>query len=330
MAHELSEYVDDFGDTQHEYAGALRPAWHGLGETLDYLPNSSEMIEAAHLGWRVGLRDIQTSDGTLIEGFQATVRLDTGAPLGVVTDRYKPLQNSEAFKFLDSLISSQEMVYETAGALRGGKIVWALGRFPSIDYAAEGDALKRYALFQTSHDGKSSIRVTPTSIRVVCANTMRLALKSAGQSRIRHTGDMRLKLDEAHRYLSQLDAAFDDFRDEAQKLATRYFSPDTAKAYIQALYPEVDLEGRAKAQRERRVAAVRCTLRNERQQMKSIKGTWWALLNAVTETVDHTGAQRASRRNDRDRAETRFLNVVDGIGADFKDRALKLAVEMSA
>ena len=329
MAHEISEYVDDFGDTQHEYAGALKPAWHGLGEVLDYLPNSSEMIDAAHLGWRVGLRDIQTSDGTVIDGYQATIRLDTGAPLGVVTDRYKPLQNIEAFKFLDSLITSQEMVYETAGALRGGKIVWALGRFPSIDYAAEGDALKRYALFQSSHDGKSSVHVTPTSIRVCCANTMRLALKSAW-SRIRHTGDMRTKLDEAHRYLSQLDAAFDDFRDEAQMLATRYFSPDTAKAYIQALYPEVDLEGRAKAQRERRVAAVHVALRAERQTMKSIKGTWWSLLNAVTETVDHTGTQRTSRRNERDRAETRFLNVVDGIGADFKERALKLAVEMSA
>ena len=153
MAHQISMF-----DGVGEAAFALRPAWHGLGRTLDYVPDSEAMIEAAHLGWSVGARPLVTCDGRSVPGYFATVREDTGAVLGVVSDRYKVVQNRDAFDFLDSLLQDGVLRYESAGALKGGRVVWALARMPSDDEIAPGDVSRRYILFSTTHDGSGSVQ----------------------------------------------------------------------------------------------------------------------------------------------------------------------------
>ena len=145
-----------------EAAFALRPAWHGLGRVLDDVPSSEEMIEAAHLGWSVGAQEMVTSEGRSVPGYFATVREDTGAVLGVVSDRYKVVQNRDAFNFLDSLLQDGVIRYESAGALKGGRVVWALARMPSNDEIALGDVSRRYILFSTTHDGSGSVHALPT------------------------------------------------------------------------------------------------------------------------------------------------------------------------
>lgn len=321
MAHELS--FDTNGNAEAFFA--MKPAWHNLGKVLDHAPTSEAAIEAAGLDWRIQMKPLQTTDGTRVKDHFATCRTDTGEVMGVVTDKYKVVQNRDAFKFLDSLIESGDMRYESAGALKGGRVVWVLGRLPSVDQIAENDVSLRYVLFSTSHDGTASIHAIPTSTRVVCANTLRIA--TSADKGIRHTGDIKDKLRVARLYLSQFDEGFTLFRDKAQILAQRRFTPEQSKAYIQAMFPEVKEFGRARSIREQKVNRVRANYVNPRQNIASIKGTWWALLNAVTESIDHAPATMAKRT--REAAEAKMLSVVDGTGADFKAKAFRMAVEMA-
>jgi phage/plasmid-like protein (TIGR03299 family) len=323
MAHELSF----FGNSAEAFF-ALKPAWHGLGTVLDHAPTSEVAMQAAHLDWRVSLEPLQTQTlgGIAVPDNFATVRSDTKAVLGVVSDKYKLVQNRQAFAFLDSLIESGDMRYESAGALKGGKVVWILGRMPEDDLIAEGDVSRRYVLFSTSHDGSAAIHAIPTSTRVVCANTLRIAI--AGDKGIRHTGDVRGKLDVARRYLSQFNAGFTLFRDQAQLLAQRRFTPEQAKEYINTLFPEVKEFNRARSNREKKIALVRKNYANPRQNLASIKGTWWALLNSVTELVDH--APQTRRSSSRDAQELKMMSTLDGTGATFKSDAYKLALKMAS
>jgi len=320
MAHEIS-MANGIG----EAAFALKPAWHGLGTVLDYVPDSEAMMQAAHLDWRVELHELQTAGGKAVPDNFATVRSDNGEVLGVVGSKYRIVQNHESFAFLDSLLQDGIIRYESAGALRGGRIVWALARMPSVDQIAEGDDVRRYILFQTSHDGSSALHAIPTSVRVVCANTLRVAV--ASDVGFRHTGDVKSKLEFARRYLSQFDEKFTLFRDKARRLAETRWTPQQARDYIEALFPSVDQAGRAQTIRNRKVAAVRGALVNRRNSFPSIKGTWWALLNSVTESIDHDERRTYATQEAR---ETRLLSLTDGAGADFKAKALRVAVEMAA
>ena len=323
MAHEL--------ELKHngriEAAFSLSPAWHGLGTVLDHVPTSREMITAAGLDWRVELQDLKTESGIAVPGHFATVRTDCNKILGVVGNRYTPVQNRDAFDFLDSLTSSGEMRYESAGALRGGGTVWALARLPSVDTIAEGDNSLRYVLFSTSHDGSGSIHAIPTSVRVVCANTLRIA--TAGAVGIRHTSNVKDRLAEARLLLSQYDRQFDLYRDKAQLLAQRKISPEDAKAFILELFPEVKEEGRAKTIREETVQRIRDSWRNVRNNFSAIRGTWWQALNAVTEVIDHDDRKAGGVWRKPEKRETRFLSLMNGSGADTKAKALRLALTIS-
>lgn len=322
MAHEISNV-----NGTDECAFAMQPAWHGLGTVLDNVPNSEEMLQAAHLDWTVEMQPIRTQSGIEIPDNFATVRTDCNAVLGVVGTRYQIVQNRESFDFLDSLLQDGVMKYESAGALRGGRIVWALARLPSVDEIAEGDNSLRYVLFSTSHDGSAGIHAIPTSVRVVCANTLRVA--TAGDIGFRHTGNVTSKLEEARRYLSQFDSGFTLYRDKARILAQRRYTPAQAKDYVNTLFPEVSAEEskRGHTIREKRIDEVRKNFTNNRQRLPSIAGSFWALFNAVTETVDHA---EKSQKLDRAGRETKMMSVIDGTGADFKTRAFDLALTMAS
>ena len=317
MAHEISN-VGGINEAMY----ALQPAWHGLGTVLDHAPNSAEAIRAAHLEWQVEMQPVFTRSGVEIPDSFATVRTDCNAVLGVVGSRYRIVQNGEAFDFLDSLLQDGVMKYESAGALRGGRIVWLLARLPSVDEIAPGDDSLRYILFSTSHDGSASIHAIPTSVRVVCANTLRVAV--ADDVGFRHTGDVKAKLEFARKYLSQFDSQFTLYRDKARILAQRRYTPAQAQEFINTLFPEVEEPGKAQTIRERKVEAVRANFRNSRNSIPAIKGTWWQIVNAVTESIDHDGKER-----DREKRETRMISLTDGNGAEFKAKAFELALTLA-
>lgn len=314
-----------FIDGKAEAAFALQPAWWDVGGkyVLDHVPNSDEMIKAAHLDWDVELQPVYDHDGRHIPGYSTSIRTDIGLHLGIMSDRYRVVQNRDAFRFLDDLLKDGIMKYESAGALRGGRTVWVLGRMPSIDTIAEGDALQRYVLWLNSHDGTGALYCVPTSVRVVCSNTAALAIR--GQRGIRHIGDMNEKLKQAHDLLSQADEQFTGFRDRAQVLANRKYSREQANDYVSILVPKPEQDGRSATIHERKVESIRTAFRNERNQLPSIRGTWWSLYNAVSEAVDH-GRFYTFKGN---RSESRMTSVLMGPGAEFKSKAFDLAVAMA-
>lgn len=324
MAAEIS-----FLNGRAEAAFALRPAWWDVASeyTLDHVPNSAEMIKAAHLDWTVEPQPVYGADGRIIEGFSTTVRKDTGMHLGVMSDNYRVVQNHEAFRFLDSLLMDGVMKYESAGALRGGRTVWALARMPSIDTIAEGDDVARYVLWLNSHDGLGSLFAIPTSVRVVCANTAALAIQ--GQRGIRHIGDVSSKLKQAHALISQADVRFTGFRDKAQLLASRKYTKESAAEYLFELLPSPEKEGRSFSIHERKIDEIGQRLLSQRQQLPSIRGTWWSLYNAISEAIDH-GRFFSNRGTGRTRAENRMMAVMMGPAADFKTKAFDLAVTMAS
>jgi phage/plasmid-like protein (TIGR03299 family) len=321
MAHELEEV-----NGKIEAAFALKTPWHGLGNILDYVPNSEQMIEAAGLNWEVELNELQNLNGQSCGDYRGIFRKDVGNCLGIVSSKYKPVQNREAFDFLDSLLQDGVMKYESAGAIRGGKIVWALARFPSYsDEIAQGDTLERYVMFSTSHDGTGAIYAIPTSVRVVCANTHRIAIR--GHKGIKHYGNMDQKLNQAKMLISQFDEGFTLYVDKAKELAQREVDSDNTLKYLDTLYPPIEEDGSAKTRRTKKIDLIMDNLSNPRNALPAIKGTWWSLYNAVSENVDHQSSYRGKEEGKKE--ENRFISLIDGNGADDKNTAFDLAVEMA-
>ena len=170
--------------------------WHGLGTKVLEAPTSKEALALAGLDWRVLQEPIYTGTEELIDGYKANVRSSDRKTLGVVTDRYKVIQNDEAFAFTDELLG-EGVRYETAGSLQGGRKVWLLAHMPH-EYIISGERISPYLLFSNAHDGSSAIKVALTPIRVVCQNTLNLALSRAKRSwSMMHTGDIKEKMREA-------------------------------------------------------------------------------------------------------------------------------------
>ena len=330
----------DNGIVEAMYAN--EPAWHGLGEIFDaggdLAPDSETAMRLAHLDWSVGLERLQIVggqfDGKEVGGSFANVRQDTGAVLGVVGDRYKPLQNAEAFAFLDSLLQDGIMRYEAAMALNGGRKVVLLARMPSVDDIAEGDRTLRYIFLSTAHDGSGAVTLSPTAVRVVCANTLRLAEGKAHRAgtlcSVRHTASMDTKLEQVRKYLSLFDEQFTGYAESARRLAATKYTKDQARQYIDELFPvDADATARQMGNHDRKIQAVRNAFVHPSNSLPAVKGTFWQLFNAVTFAADHAPELNRYKGSQRDRAENAFVSKTEGRNADLKDRAFRLALEMA-
>ena len=130
--------------------------WHGLGEIIQDAPTSEDALRLAGLDWNVIQEPILTKHNEMIPGYRANIRDKDRWVLGVVTDRYKVVQNSEAFAFTDALLENG-VKYETAGSLQDGRKTWMLARLPH-QYIINGDEVSPYLVFMNSHDGSSSIK----------------------------------------------------------------------------------------------------------------------------------------------------------------------------
>ena len=209
--------------------------WHGLGVCVEEALNSREALEKSGLNWMVEQRPIITS-GNTIPGYKANIRQTDGKVLGVVTDRYKVVQNHEAFAFTDALLG-EGVKYETAGSLNDGKRIWLLAKLPDR-YIIEGEQIDPYLVFSSSHDGSGAIKVCMTPIRVVCQNTLNLALSSAKRmwSTI-HVGDLAAKMEEAHSTLLLAEKYMGKLGTEVSRLSKIKLPDRKVIEYIDLLLP---------------------------------------------------------------------------------------------
>ena len=213
--------------------------WHGLGTKVMEAPDSEGALIAAGLNWNVVQEPIFTGENEPIRGYKANIRDSDRKVLGVVTDRYKVIQNHEAFAFTDELLG-QGVRYETAGSLQDGKKVWLLAHMPH-EYIISGERISPYLLFSNTHDGSGAIKVALTPIRVVCNNTLNLALSTAKRSwSMVHTGDIRSKMQEARDTLFMAERYMDELGKEFEALRLKKLPDQKVMEYIEVLLPVED------------------------------------------------------------------------------------------
>ena len=291
--------------------------WHGLGTVVESAPSSKEALELAGLDWQVHQKDISVLWGRTIPGYKANVRDTDGVVLGVVTDKYRVVQNEDAFAFTDELLG-EGVKYETAGSLNGGRKVWILARLPR-ECVISGERISPYLVFSNTHDGSGAIRVAITPIRVVCNNTLNLALARAERSfSMIHTGNINEKFEEAKKTLFMADTYMEELGKEFERLRSIKVSDAQVEEYVNMLIP-LDEDATATQIKNAR------TLRNDiltryfdAPDLKVLGKNAYRFVNAASDFATHANPLRRTVRY----KENLFAKTVDG--NPFIDRAYQL------
>ena len=283
--------------------------WHGLGTKVDEAPTSAEALELAGLNWKVEQTPVYTADGTLIPNYKANVRNTDNSVLGIVTDRYQIVQNEEAFEFTDSIVGETEngvVKYETAGSLNHGKKIWLLAKMPTQKVL--DDEVEPYMCFTNSHDGSGAIRICMTPIRVVCQNTLNMALSQAKRSwSTKHVGDIESKLEEAKMCLELADEYMYNLGIEAEKLANTALRREQIDEILNEMFPVDDLTS---ARKKSNIQQIKDEfyIAYFMPDIEKFIGTAWGAINAMSDCVTHT----APKRNTTDFYKNRWGKVMEG------------------
>lgn len=281
--------------------------WHGLGTRVKEAPSSKDALIYAGLDWKVIQEPVYTDSQELIEGYKANVHDSDRRVLGVVTDRYKVIQNEEAFAFTDALLG-EGVRYETAGSLQGGKKVWMLARMPH-EYIITGERISPYLLFSNTHDGSGAIKVALTPIRVVCNNTLNLALSTAKRSwSMIHTGDIQGKLQEAKDTLLLADRYMDSLGKEFENLRMKSMTDKQVMEYIEVLLPVED-DGTMK--QKRNIEHLREDLKMryfDAPDLQDVGKNAYRFINAVSDFATHAQPLRKTVNY----KENLFARTVEG------------------
>ena len=281
--------------------------WHGLGTVVREAPASEDALRLAGLDWNVVQEPIYTPFREKIEGFKANVRDSDRKVLGVVSDRYKVIQNVEAFSFTDELLG-QGVRYETAGSLSGGKRVWLLARLPR-EYIIAGERISPYLVFSNTHDGSGSVKVAVTPVRVVCNNTLNLALETAQRSfSMVHTGNISDNITEARDTLFKAESYMDRLGAEFEQLHQQKVTDAEVQKYIELLIP---LESNATRTQEKNVNRLREDLAMryyDAPDLQKVGKNAYRFINAVSDFATHAEPLRRTANY----SENLFSRTVDG------------------
>lgn len=264
--------------------------WHGLGTPVESAKTSKEAIELAGLNWTVSQKEMYAGD-IKVPGYFANMRDSDNSILGVVGKRYQIVQNADAFDFTDSLVG-EGCTYETAGSLFGGKRIWLLAKMPKTTIL--GDDVEPFICFSNSHDGSTAIKVAMTPIRVVCNNTLNVALKGAKRTwSAKHTGSISSKMSEAKYTLGLAQQYMDELAIVSDQLAnTRVTEEDTYKLLCSLFPTEDDMSDRRKANvEEQKKQFIICTMAPD---LKKFDGTAYQLLQAATDFSTHYKPMRTT------------------------------------
>jgi phage/plasmid-like protein (TIGR03299 family) len=308
MAHALEEM-------NGEVAFALRgePAWHGLANVLfdkDEHINTQSMLDSAKLSnWNIQLEEIQnpTNYRSHKSSYYVTRNnpFDNGTDiLGVVGEKYKVVQNESLFEFGDNLLDGGAS-WESAGSIKNGTVVFGSLVVPkefTLDPDGANDKTKTYLLVHTSHDGSVSVQASITPVRVVCQNTLNLALDSVKQSfKLRHTATVEGKIQVAREALGLTFRYMDDFEAEAKALFETSVTDLEFNKIITAIYPKPDeLNKQGTTVWSNKIDLVNDIYFKSPTQ-ENIKGTAWGVFNALTERLDYFRGERKAKNSSQNR-----------------------------
>ena len=331
------------------YAGEV--PWHGLGVKVGADLTPQEMLKQANLDWTVSKRSILTynnadsekaDDLIISDDYSVLVRDSDNSILGPCGPKFIPTQNADAFTFFKKFTEAGDMNMHTAGSLRGGRQVWGLAEINDGFTLPGDDRIEGYLLVSVSHEwGKSNeIRFTP--IRVVCNNTLSMALADRSQPAFKMPHTKAFDEDlivSAEKALGLASTRLDEYQESAEFLSSKQYNENKVVSYIaDVMQPKLAMQEKillesAKTSETKAIETRLDTLEKlqrtpykvyealEQQpgaNLKSSKGTWWGAVNAVTYVVDHKWG------HDRDAA---MHNAWFGARASLKNRAMTKAIE---
>lgn len=281
--------------------------WHGQGIIIEDAPTSEEAIKIAGLDWEVNQEPIYLQDGTQIEGSYANVRSSDGKPLGIVGERYKVVQNVDAFAFTDALLG-EGVKYETAGSLKDGKVIWMLAKMPE-QVEILGDKIDPYMVFTNTHDGSGAVRVCMTPVRVVCNNTLNAAMNRAKRVwSARHTGSIKSKLDDAKETLQFANRYMEATKETFETLYKVKLNEFTLYRMVNDIIPiKEDMTDKQKANQQRLRDDILFRYR-EAPDLTVLDETGARLIQAVADTTSHIDPFRKTKNFE----ENRFQRTLEG------------------
>lgn len=281
--------------------------WHGLGTIVMEAPASADALRLAGLDWNVVQEPVYTGSKEKVEGYKLNIRDSDRKVLGVVSDRYRVVQNTDAFSFTDELLG-KGVRYETAGSLQEGKKVWLLARLPK-EYVVAGERISPYLVFSNTHDGSGSVKVAVTPVRVVCNNTLNLALDTAKRSfSMVHTGNIHDKIQEAKDTLFMAENYMDSLGIEFEQLRRQKMTDAQVREYIELLLPMDEAPTPAQS---RNILKLRRDMEQryyEAPDLQKVGNNAYRFINAVSDFATHSSPLRRTANY----KENLFARTIDG------------------
>lgn len=332
---------------------AGKGAWHGLGTIVEGAKTPSEALQIAKLDWTVEQQRLirvpqeklgVVNSGRLIEDYVANVRQDTGKLLGIVGKDWTPYQNTELADFCEALHDEGKVVVETAGSIRGGEKVWFLLRGEQFALNKGKDEMWPYILVSNGHGGGTALRCTPTTIRVVCSNTLHAVIPQFENTKSRkikglrpaayvvhHTVGLKARVEEARKALQDYSLRMEENKELMKSLSNVDVNEERIKKFFIEMHqrhfgviPENPKTRGEERTRDRALEGVaRCLNRFEKE--RPIAGaTAWNMFNAYTGMIQH---DYESRRKDPEvRRESKLSNNLFGINVDRTIEAFRIAL----
>lgn len=308
-------------------ARGIKP-WHGLGVTLPHLLTPAEAIEHAHLDWGVSLQPLKVMHADFAElpvPARAVVRMDTATVLGVVGERYVPVQNTDLVAVLDAMVENGARI-DTAGSLLGGRIVWFAALL--TDFAAAGEPHQDFLVLSHGHDGSRAVTVRRTTVRVVCWNT----LQAHDQEResisfsVRHTESAQSRIGAIGRLIAAGTQSRAEFQEMAARLrSARVSEREQVEFMLRSLRLDPTLELKSI---QRKIEAAKAALAWERSQVAGDPDSVWIALQGVTHYLAHETASKGSAS--RGGTERRLVStVLDGERSKIAARSFAAAVQLA-
>lgn len=330
MSHEI-----DFSNNQANVAFVSEVPWHGLGQVLKPGESIEVWAKAAGLSHEVHRSIVEYKDTVggehLYADREVLYRSDTMAPLGVVGKNYNIVQPAQVLDFFAKLAENNHFQLETAGALSGGKRIWALAKVSDGAPVIGQDVVKPYVLLATSYDGTLATTARFTTVRVVCSNTLGFAAAESGDT-IKVPHSREFSVEDTRLDLGIAFNGFDSFLIEARKLANRQVNQAFATEFLKQLLPPA-----VSIKTDKGVRTVTPVPVEETKAFKSImdlfkgealgadlpeaSGSAWALLNATTQYVDHVNGRNS---------DTRLSSAWFGQGNAIKSKARDTLLEVIA
>ena len=306
------------------YAGEV--PWHGLGEKVSNDLTPKQMMKKAQVDWEVlevesfiefNGKKTPTGDKSLVRSTDGKVLTNTGPG-------WKPVQNEQAFEFFAEYVYAGDMEMHTAGSLKDGKMVWALAKVKESFELFKGDEVESYLLFSNPHEYGKSIDVRFTPIRVVCNNTLTLALEGAAQKGVRVGHRSEFNPDMVKQQLGIAHEKFAKYKEMAEFLGSKQFTMKSLIEYYNTVFPRTSdkrVQGKELSVDTLSRNALQCLEVLETQPgAEFAKGSWWQAFNSVTFATDHLQGRSQ---------ESRLYNSWYGYNQNRKRQALNLAVEMA-